>query len=157
MWSRSEAFRSFSSRWSLMTCAKYDGVSTGIRFPPDGPTYLAAVYPVFLGDSGARLLKGPDPCPSFDPVLPMPLGLVKRPIGLGKELPLAPALPELSHPKAAGNPENCPIPAVERAFPQGGPDPLGKLSPALLAGPREEAAEPLPPPPPAHAGPAPGQ
>src|SRR5581483_9828737 len=115
-------------------------------FLPWGLPYLAAVYPVFPGDSRSRLLKGPDPCASFDPVLPMPLRLVQCPVGLGEQLPLASAGAVLGHSEAAGNPENCPFTPVEGSLAQRRPDALGKLGAALGVGAREQNDELLPAP-----------
>src|SRR5205823_5631239 len=97
--------------------------------------------PAFRLISGARLLKGPDLCVSFDPVLALLLGLVQGAIGLAKELALPLAGPMLGHAEAAGDPERGPVAAVERALPEGGPDALGELGAALLVRSREEEDE----------------
>src|SRR5690349_17699900 len=101
-------FCSFSARWSLITSANNDGVSTGIAFLPIGdvPTACSSgcsVTPIRRGfplECDSRLLKAPDGRVKLDPVLPLALGPVKGPVGRGEEVSIVRPGGVLGHPEA---------------------------------------------------------
>src|SRR5919109_5379800 len=89
--SSSREFRSFSSRWSWMTLAKSDGVSTGIPSPGSGAVaMLAGDCSPFAGLFHRRAYETLRLCDGvrgrLDPVLAVPLGLVEGRVGGGEEL-----------------------------------------------------------------------
>src|SRR2546425_669515 len=89
----SSAFRCLSSRWSWITCANSDGVSTGMRVLPLGPQVPRDVNPFRRGfPSRVGLLRTRRRLRRrFDTVFPTPFRFVEGGIRAGDEV-LAPAV-----------------------------------------------------------------
>src|SRR6266566_3081798 len=143
------AFRSFSSRWSWMTLAKIDGVSTCIEAPGVGVRCwgeIVALRAAFSTETAGGLRVRDGLARRLDPVLAGPFCLVHGRIGRREELGGGLRWGDRGDPEAGRDGDRGAVDGEDGPAGEGHPDPLGELGPARDVSARQDEDELLPAP-----------